>query len=81
MKQTKELTDTLLTAFLDYQGFSVRPKVNGNNKQVSFEITGDNLDDAIQQFYLNPKVPILNFCSSYKKIRSMIFNLKGNKPR
>ena len=79
MERTKELTDSLLTAYLDYKGFSVTPKVNDNGKQISFEIAGDNLDDAIQQFYLNPKIPILNFCSSYKKIRSMIFNLKGSR--
>jgi len=75
MKQTKELSDNLLVSYLDYQGYPIKPKVNGN--MISFEIAGDNIDDAIQQFYLNPKIPILNFCSSYKKIRSMIFNLKG----
>ena len=77
--QTKELTDTLLTAYLDSKGNSVKPKVNGQGKQISFEVSGKNLDEAIQQFYTNPKVPILHFCSSYKKIRSMIFNLKGEK--
>jgi hypothetical protein len=77
MIQTKELTDSLLTAYLDYSEYSVTPKTNGDGKQISFEVTGENVNDAIQRFYLNPKIPILNFCSSYKKIRSMIFNLKG----
>lgn len=77
MKQTKELSDILLTAYLDLKGFPVKPKTNGNNNQISFEVSGENLDEAIQQFYLNPRIPILNFCSSYKQIRSMIFNLKG----
>jgi hypothetical protein len=77
MIQTKELTDTLLTAYLDFTGLAVTPRTNGDGKHISFEITGENLDEAIQHYYLNPKVPILNFCSSYKKIRSMIFNLKG----
>lgn len=79
MEQTKELSDTLLTAFLDYEGFLVKPLINGNGKQISFQIAGDNLDEAIQRFYLNPKIPVLSFCGSYKKIRSMIFNLKGGR--
>ena len=74
MIQTKELTDALLTAYLDYEGYPIKPKVNG--KQISFEVPGENLDEAIQRFYSNPKIPILQFCSSYRKIRSMIFNLR-----
>ena len=77
MEQSKELTDNLLTAYLDYKGFSVTPKTNGDGKQISFKVTGEDVNEAIQRFYLNPKIPVLNFCSSYKKIRSMIFNLKG----
>jgi hypothetical protein len=74
-RETREFTDSLLTAFLDLRGFTVRPKLN--NKTVSFVISGDHLDEAIQEFYSNPRIPILNFCSSYKKVRSMIFNMRG----
>lgn len=79
MEQTKELTDSLLLSYLDYKGFSVTPKINDNNKLISFKVVGNNLDVAIQDFYSNPKIPILNFCNSYRKIRSMIFNLKGER--
>ena len=73
--ETKEFTDSLLTAFLDLQGFTVRPKLN--DKKVSFIVSGDHLNEAIEEFYGNPKIPILNFCSSYKKVRSMIFNMRS----
>jgi hypothetical protein len=73
--ETKEFTDSLLTAFLDLRGFTVRPKLSG--RMVSFIVSGNHLDEAIQEFYTNPKIPILNFCSSYKKVRSMIFNMRG----
>lgn len=76
MKQSKDLTDTLLTAFLDLRGYQIKPKPLSNG-QIGFEVSGEHIDDSIQEFYSNPKIPLLNFCSSYKKIRSMIFNLKG----
>ena len=79
MEQTKELTDSLLLSYLDYKGFSITPKINGNSKQISFVVIGNDLDNAIQEFYSNPKIPILHFCNSYRKIRSMIFNLKGER--
>ena len=75
--ETKELTDTLLTAFLDFRGFTIKGKINPH--KVSFIVSGDFLDEAIEDFYTNPKIPILSFCSSYKKIRSMLFNLRGSK--
>jgi hypothetical protein len=73
---SKEFTDALMTAYLDLRGFHIKPITLGN-KQIAFEIYGEHLTDAIQEFYENPKVPVLNFCASYKKVRSMIFNLKA----
>ncbi|MBT9165308.1 MAG: hypothetical protein DDT23_01323 [candidate division WS2 bacterium] len=68
-------TDTLLTAFLHFKNFSVKPLSN-SQKLISFEVSGENLSDVISEFYTNPKIPILAFIQSYKTIRSMIFNLK-----
>jgi len=74
-EKSKEFTDTLLTAYLDFRGFTVKPKINPY-KKISFIVSGDLLDNAIEDFYTNPKIPILSFCGSYKKIRSMLFNLR-----
>ena len=76
MNKMREFTDTLITAYLDLMGFQIRPKLQSNSR-IAFEVSGDNLDEAIEEFYSNPKIPILNFCSSYKKVRSMIFNMRG----
>lgn len=75
MKERRELTDTLLIAYLSLQGFQVRPKTEG--KLISFEISGDGLTEAIQDFYANPSVPVLEFCKCYRAIRSALFNLRG----
>lgn len=76
-EKTKELTDTLLTAYLDFRGFAVKGKINPH--KVSFIVSGDFIDEAIEDFYTNPTIPILSFCSSYKKIRSMLFNLREHR--
>jgi hypothetical protein len=75
MKETRKLTDTLLVAYLNLQGFQIRPKKDG--KLISFEVTGDELTGVIEQFYANPSVPILDFCKGYRAIRSALFNLRG----
>lgn len=71
------LTDTLLVAYLSLQGFSVHP-VKASDKLIAFEIQGEGVTKAVEQFYQNPKVPILTFCQHHKAIRSAIFNLKGD---
>ena len=77
MKEKKELTDTLLVAYLSLLGFQIKPIQDG--KLVSFEITGEGLTHAIEEFYYNPSVPILDFCKAYRAIRSALFNLRGKK--
>lgn len=77
--ETQEFTDTLLVAYLDYREFTIKPVTGG--KLISFTVAGRNLTETIEEFYNNPKVPILNFVQSYRKIRSMMFNLKGGHGR
>lgn len=77
MTETRELTDSILVSFLHFKGFSVKPLYNGKQKLISFTVSGKNLTTAIEEFYGNPKIPILSFVQSYKTIRSMIFNLKS----
>jgi hypothetical protein len=74
--ETQEFTDSIIVTYLDYRKeFVIKPKRGG--RLVSFIVSGPNLTAAIEEFYSNPKIPILNFIESYRKIRSMIFNLKG----
>ncbi|MGD0883569.1 MAG: hypothetical protein ABSA46_01615 [Thermodesulfovibrionales bacterium] len=75
MEKKKELTDTLLLAYLSLSGFSITPKNNG--RLIAFEVSGESLTDTIETFYRNPEVKILDFITHYKNIRSMIFNLRG----
>jgi hypothetical protein len=78
MEEKKELTDTLLVAYLSLQSFQIKP--NRDGKLVSFEIAGEGLTEAIEGFYSNPSVPILDFCKAYRAIRSALFNLRGARP-
>jgi len=75
MKETRELTDTLLLAYLSLQGFQIKPKSSG--KLISFEVSGQGLTNAIEGFYANPTVPVLDFVKAYRTIRSALFNLRG----
>lgn len=75
-EKKNDFNDALLTAYLDTRGFSVRARSVGS--QVTFEVTGAHLDDAVQDYYSNPNVPVLTFVQSYKKIKSMLYNCKGN---
>ena len=77
MEEKKELTDTLLIAYLSLLGFQIKPNQDG--KLVSFEITGEGLTNAIEEFYCNPPVLILDFCKAYRTIRSALFNLRGGR--
>ncbi len=73
--ERKELSDSFLVAFLSLQGFQVNPKKRGN--LVVFEVSGNGLSEAIEGFYQNHSIPIIDFCKSYRTIRSAIFNLRG----
>lgn len=74
MEEIREFTDTLLLAYLSVRNFQIKPKQN--DKLISFEVSGEGITEAIQQFYDNPDVPILTFCQHYKGIRSALFNLR-----
>lgn len=76
----RELTDTLMVSYLYVlRNFTIRPLITNGNKLISFIIEGENLNEAIERFYANEPVPIQDFCQAYKTIRSMIFNLKGER--
>ena len=59
-----------------YARFSYQTK-NASSGRITFEVSGNKLDEELELYYQNPKVPINSFCASYKKIKSMIYNLKG----
>ncbi len=75
MIETIELSDALPAAYLRTLNFSIRPKHIKPNK-IIFVISGENLNQALETFYLNPKIRILDFCSSYRELRGMIFTFK-----
>jgi hypothetical protein len=75
MIETIELSDALPAAYLRTLNFSVRPKHTELNR-ISFVISGENLNQALETFYLNPKVRILDFCSAYRELRGMLFTFK-----
>ena len=76
MRETKEISDTLLVAFLSIKKFDVIPKLYDG--RVTFEVTGKGINQAIEDFYSNPTIQILDFCKTYRAIRSALFNLRGN---
>ena len=73
--EKKELTDAFLVAYLSLQGFQITPKKK--ERLVVFEVSGNGLSEAIEGFYQNHSIPIIDFCKSYRTIRSAIFNLRG----
>jgi len=75
-EQRREIPDALLVAYLDMRGFHIKPKTLSNGR-ITFEVSGNKLDEELELYYQNPKVPINSFCASYKKIKSMLYNLKG----
>ena len=74
--ETREFPDAMLVAYLDMRGFHVKPKTLASGR-ITFEVSGGHLDEEIDLYYQNPKVPIISFCAAYKKIKSMLYNLKG----
>jgi hypothetical protein len=76
MKEKRRLTNTLLVGFLAHKKFKVTPYKEG--KTVSFDVEGERLSEAIQEFYNNPLIPIQDFCQCYKTIRNMMFDLRGD---
>jgi len=53
-----------------------RPFIRESDRRVCF-IFDEDVQSAISDFYSNVPVPISDYCSTLKNIRSMIFNLKG----
>lgn len=74
--ETRNFMDSLVAAFLDLKGFTVRAKKLDSGR-VAFDVTGEGIDKALENFYENEKVPVANFCASYRNIRSMMFAAKG----
>ena len=52
-----------------------RPFIREPDRRVCFAFDTD-VTDAIEEFYQNPSIPILDFCKNLKNIRSAIFNMK-----
>ena len=76
-RQVRDFPDAQLAAFFDMRGFIVRAKKGGGIGRFIFEVSGFDLDKVVEDFYGNAKVPILDFLSSYRKIKSILYNLKG----
>lgn len=75
--ETKELSDNFVVAYLHLiKGFSIKPIKSNHSRLISFEVSGHGFDAAIQEFYGNPKIPIMDFVTAYKMVRNIIFNLK-----
>ncbi len=71
MCEKKFLYDNLLLAYLRLLNFSIYPIPQKN--KIAFCVEGENLTEAINSFYLNPRVSLTDFCNSYRSIRSMVF--------
>jgi hypothetical protein len=78
MFETKEIYDVLPAAYLRTLNFSIRPK--RGKRKVSFIVSGEYLTEALETFYSNPHVRIMDFCNAYRELRGMIFNLKDQNP-
>lgn len=75
--ETRLFTDALIAAYMDLKGFTIRPRKMSNGR-IAFEISGDQLNEVVESFYNNEKVPVATFCSAYRNVRSMMFNAKGD---
>lgn len=71
MFEKKILYDNLLLAYLRLLSFSIYPIPQKD--KVAFCVEGENLTDAINSFYSNPRVLLTDYCDSYRSIRSMVF--------
>lgn len=77
MKTDQKLfSDALVVAFLSLKGFQVKPHKLENGR-VAFEVIGENVEEAVEEFYSNIKVPVSSFCSAYRTVRSIMFNARG----
>ena len=66
-----------LVAFISQTtSFQPRPFIREQDHRVCFAFDTD-VSEAIEEFYRNPSIPILDFCKNLKNIRSAIFNMKG----
>lgn len=68
--------DALVVAFLSMRGFQIKPHKLENGR-IAFEVIGENVEEAVEEFYGNVKVPISSFCSAIRTVRSIMFNAKG----
>lgn len=59
-----------------HQNINPKPLLRKSDNRVVF-IFDTDVADALQAFYGNSPVPIADYCSKLKLIRSMIFSLKG----
>ena len=69
------ITDLNLSAYLLLKGYKCHPQKNG--KYIIFNFRGPNLQETIQSYYDNPKIPVLDFVEKLKTVRSILFNLKN----
>lgn len=66
-----------ITAFISLHcGVNPRPVIHETNNRVTFAFDTD-VSDAVAAFYKNVPVPVADFCSKLKLVRSMIFSMKG----
>jgi hypothetical protein len=77
LEEKRKLSDTFIVTYLVILGFTIKPLNQG--RLISFEVSGEGLSEAIEGFYSNPPVHILDFYKSYRSIRSAIFNMRGER--
>lgn len=75
-KENFNLEDPSICAYLQIKGFKVIPQKLQNGK-VSFLIEGNKINEALQELYSNPLVPVMDFIKTLKALRGSIFTLKG----
>jgi hypothetical protein len=73
----RELSDSMLIAFLDFRGATIQPRTDGTGR-VTFVISSTNLDELIGEYYANPQVPLIDYLHCLRKIKTAIFDLKGS---
>jgi len=74
---TRELSDSMLLAYLDFRGAILKPHTD-NKGRVFFIVTSPNLDDLIMDYYNNPLVRLADYLTSLRKVKTIIFDLKDS---
>ena len=76
VKEPTILESPDVVAFISlHQYVNPRPFLKSHGRVVS--IFDADVSGAVQAFYENAPVPITDYCSRLKLIRSMIFSMKG----